>query len=863
MIKKILTHLLVLLPFMVFSQNEEQQIKNYLQENHNRLGLTLNDVSDWIVESKASSKSTKINNFYIKQRYQGKEIFHTVTNVWIKNGAVLEVKSKFVPNLQNKINTSVPVLNVTQSIQVAKQELGYNAVISHDIIESKDNTKFQLSNGLLRPIKATLAYVLDDTNALRLSWSFLIQTPKKEIWLVFIDAVNGRVLKKVDKILSCNFNSDSHHHKSNFFFKRHFFKPEMESLFSAVPSSYRVFPYNIESPNHGNRQLIVNPSNALASPFGWHDTDGIFGAEFTATQGNNVFAYEDTFDQDFGESVQTDPSLSFDFPFPGNTAEPSAYLNAAITNLFYMNNIVHDVFYQYGFDEENGNFQNNNYGNEGFDQDQLFAEAQDGGGINNANMYTPLDGENPTMQMYLWNRKPEENLITINAPSAVSGTYPGIRSNFRFFNVELPVSPDAIVSELVLYDDGFDDSADACDVALNASELLGKIAVVRRGGCTNDDKLVNIQESGAVAVIIINTIPNKFYVSGFGFDATIPVIGVTQEVGNILLQAIENGPVNVSLSRPDSGFLFNDSDFDNLVITHEYGHGITNRLVGGSLNVDCLDNREQMGEGWSDWFGLMMQMKPGDSGADKRGIGTYVSNQPTDDVGIRNFPYSTDMTINPVTFRMTNTFVVPHGVGSVWASMLWDLTWAYVGKYGFNPNIYSGNGGNNKVLQIVIDALKLQPCSPSFVDGRDAILAADQAITGGEDYCMIWEVFARRGLGLSANSGDTFSAIDQTESFDVPAPGPNCSLGIDYVQNQDLIAVSPNPSTGIFSIKIHAFTGIINYQVYDINGRKITEKRNVNFANETQVNLGSLQAGAYFIKIDAETFSVTKKIIIK
>jgi len=219
--------------------------------------------------------------------------------------------------------------------------------------------------------------------------------------------------------------------------------------------------------------------------------------------------------------------------------------------------------------------------------------------------------------------------------------------------------------------------------------------------------------------------------------------------------------------------------------------------------------------------------------------------------------------MNPVTFSMTNTFAVPHGVGSVWASMLWDLTWAYVGKYGFNPNIYSGNGGNNKVLQIVIDALKLQPCFPSFVDGRDAILAADQAITGGEDYCMIWEVFARRGLGFSASSGDAFSAEDQTESFDVPAPGPNCTLGIDYAHNQNLITVSPNPSIGVFSIKIQSFNGMISYQIYDLNGRKITEKRSVNFTNETQVNLGSLQAGAYFIKIDAETFSVTKKIIIK
>ena len=83
-----------------------------------------------------------------------------------------------------------------------------------------------------------------------------------------------------------------------------------------------------------------------------------------------------------------------------------------------------------------------------------------------------------------------------------------------------------------------------------------------------------------------------------------------------------------------------------------------------------------------------------------------------------------------------------------------------------------------------LDAMKLQPCNPSFVTGRDAIIAADQATTGGENYCMIWEVFARRGLGVNASSG-TNSGVqgiqDQTEDFTEPAPGPNCTLSVNYV----------------------------------------------------------------------------------
>ena len=68
--------------------------------------------------------------------------------------------------------------------------------------------------------------------------------------------------------------------------------------------------------------------------------------------------------------------------------EPGQYKDAAVINLFYWNNIIHDITYNYGFNEASGNFQLNNYGKAGLAGDQVRAEAQDGSGTNNANFST-------------------------------------------------------------------------------------------------------------------------------------------------------------------------------------------------------------------------------------------------------------------------------------------------------------------------------------------------------------------------------------------------------------------------------------------------------------------------------------------
>ncbi|TFY78186.1 hypothetical protein EWM64_g5823 [Hericium alpestre] len=84
-------------------------------------------------------------------------------------------------------------------------------------------------------------------------------------------------------------------------------------------------------------------------------------------------------------------------------AEAQGYINNTVTQLFYTTNLVHDLYYRYGFDEVSGNFQQHNFGRGGAEGDAVIANAQDGSGYNNANFMTPPDGQNGRCRMYLWN----------------------------------------------------------------------------------------------------------------------------------------------------------------------------------------------------------------------------------------------------------------------------------------------------------------------------------------------------------------------------------------------------------------------------------------------------------------------------
>jgi extracellular elastinolytic metalloproteinase len=67
-------------------------------------------------------------------------------------------------------------------------------------------------------------------------------------------------------------------------------------------------------------------------------------------------------------------------------------------------------------------------------------------------------------------------------------------------------------------------------------------------------------------------------------------------------------------------------------------------------------------------------------------------------------------------------------------------------------------------MKLVQDGMALQPCNPTFLQARDAILDAEQALTKGQYKCELWKGFAKRGLGEdAARVGGVY-----TDGFKIP-----------------------------------------------------------------------------------------------
>lgn len=761
---------------LCYSQNHEALIQNYLTDHSADLKLSTTDIKNWKVTSFHTAEKTGITHVYIRQTIDDLPISNATATFAIQDETVFLTGNRLVTNTQNT-TTQKAKITALESIESACTILNIPDFEAPKLIEGTDTKMtYDKSNLSFEDIPVELVYTATE-DGIKLAWEVGIAMKSADHWWILrIDAMTGEEIDRNDWVAECNLDGVQFSHKN------HIYSEEVSTPLAPMPppppgtDQYNVFAIPVESPNHGGRSLVVGPYDINASPFGWHDTDGNAGAEFTTTRGNNVFAMEDE-NGNNGNGYSPDGGATLDFDFPLNMNQAATnYLDPAITNLFYMNNMMHDVWYHYGFDEASGNFQENNYGNGGAGSDYVNADAQDGSGMNNANFGTPPDGQNPRMQMFLWNN-PGPLLLTVNAPSSLSGSYYAVEAGF---GPGLTTTP--ITTDFVLYDDNVPDANDACEVPVNGPSMSGKIVVIRRGTCSFVDKVNRAQTEGAVAVIMVNNVAGApFAMGGAGGGITIPSVMVSDIDGEAIIAEIEaGGTVNGTLVDGPAFDL--DGDFDNGIVAHEYGHGISNRLTGGAANSSCLNNNEQMGEGWSDWFALMMTIEPGDIATDNRGIGTWVTGESTTGVGIRPAPYNVDFAVNNYTYANTNGGVSqPHGIGFVWCTMLWDITWDLIDQYGYDPDLYNGTGGNNIAMNLIIEGLKLQPCGPGFVDGRDAILQADQLLYGGENQCLLWNAFANRGLGFSASQGSPNNRSDQTEAFDVPGFITNVSTTVNEV----------------------------------------------------------------------------------
>ena len=232
-----------------------------------------------------------------------------------------------------------------------------------------------------------------------------------------------------------------------------------------------------------------------------------------------------------------------------------------------------------------------------------------------------------------------------------------------------------------------------------------------------------------------------------------------------------------------------DGDLDAEVVFHEHTHGVSNRLVGGGVGINSnYPQPAGMGEGWSDFYAECLLSKPSDDVDGAYPFGAYVSYRLYGFLtqnyyyGIRHYPYSTDLTKNPFTFKdIDPTQAIPHtGVpispiqpfsasiasevhheGEVWCSMLWEARANLIKKYGWSV-------GNQLILQLVTDGMKLSPANPTFTQARDAIVQADMVDTSGANTNELWRAFAKRGLGYFAYAPPNYTTTGLIESFSLP-----------------------------------------------------------------------------------------------
>ncbi|KAJ3214822.1 hypothetical protein HDU67_001149 [Dinochytrium kinnereticum] len=377
---------------------------------------------------------------------------------------------------------------------------------------------------------------------------------------------------------------------------------------SDAPAHFLALPYNRESPL--DQPGIIMIDNAVpdseASPKGW-----IGNVNNAQTSGNNLVVM-DSNKRTAGATEVKDVNGKkvnvFEHRFDTRRSATDS-VQAAAVNVFYLSNEYHDIMYQFGFDEQSGNFQNDNFGRGGRGNDGIIATVQDASGKNNAFFSTGPDGLAGKMSMFLFSNRNSER----------------------------------------------------------------------------------------------------------------------------------------------------DGDFDHTVVIHELTHGLSIRLTGSKFNQNCLQTTEAggMGEGWADTFAYIITAQPTHTRDTDRVIGGYATGNTRS--GIRSQPYSTSLSRNTFMYSSIQGLTAVHRIGEIWASILFEVYWNMVDASGFfenlrDPKAPSSGKGNTDMIQLLIDAFKLQECNPTFVTARDAILAADKQEFGGKYRCAIWRGFAKRGLGVNARN---------------------------------------------------------------------------------------------------------------
>jgi large repetitive protein len=571
------------------------------------------------------------------------------------------------------------------------------------------------------------------------------------------------------------------------------------------PAGNGVHPKLVPLPD-GAQHSFVSMQDVTLPNFPFSNNDPWLAPGATETNGNNVDAFINWYSPDgLGNPITTTPTDPPNGDHRAQITGVDQFLHthqpdvdgssvtarsASTTQMFYNINFLHDWFYDAGFNEAARNGQKNNFGRGGLGNDDMKAQAQDFQSFNNANMLTPADGTRSRMRMY--NFPNAANMLHVQSPAAVGKLRIGVsQTGTRAFDV----NGNVVIAT-------FTAGPTTCTIT-NAAALTGNIAMfdfdnTDGTGCAFSTRIARIHATGAAAALMVYTSGAPTLVANItGINAT-----HTKPIGVISWNSGQSIKSQLAVPTTVTARLLRmadrDGTLDNQIMFHEWGHFISNRLIG---NAAGLNNQQggAMGEGWGDFVAMMLTVRESDtltpSNANWGGayaIATYAtSGVPFDGttnhgyyLGIRRTPYSTDMTnYNALTLRhIVDGEPLPsgppiatggvnsqvHNSGEVWSTMLWECYAALLrDTLGATPRL-TFQQAQDRMKQYLVASLAMTPNSPTYLEARDAVLAAAYA-TDSVDYQLFWQAFAKRGAGMNAIAADRFSTnhVGTVENFDV------------------------------------------------------------------------------------------------
>ncbi len=256
----------------------------------------------------------------------------------------------------------------------------------------------------------------------------------------------------------------------------------------------------------------------------------------------------------------------------------------------------------------------------------------------------------------------------------------------------------------------------------------------------------------------------------------------------ITLQDGTPGITNQYLFQPIAGAFYapcTDGGLDMGIVGHEYTHAISNRMVGGPDEGLTSEQGGAMGESWSDLVAAEYQFSHGyKNGGNIWAVGAYATGNLQ--TAIRDYAINKNP-LNYSNYGFDSTGDEVHSDGEIWNGTNWEVRQALVEKWnrsfsyqnaglqlkcaqaGRNKGVVRPQQcpGNRRWVQLMFDAFLLQQGATSMLDARDAFIAADRMRFGGENRKVIWDAFARRGMGTKASTPNADSG-DVTASFASP-----------------------------------------------------------------------------------------------